>query len=108
MAHRKGSGERRCCSEIGPSRSPSNLRPALPRLWRRVRTDSVPLGTRFGSNHRTLSRLQAKDSISGERSYRYRARYLTIQEDSGRVADNTLRILAKALIAGSLMRGRLV
>src|SRR5262249_11153785 len=79
MAHREGSAERSWRCQLSASRSPPNLCPALPRLWGRVRTDSVPLGTRFGSDHRTLSRLQAEDSISGKRSYRYRANYLRLQ-----------------------------
>src|SRR5215470_11621669 len=74
MAHRKGSGKRRWHCQLSASRSPPNLCPALPRLWRRVRTDSVPLGTCFGSDHGTLSRLQAEDSISRKRSHRYRAK----------------------------------
>ena len=32
-------------------RSPPNLRPALPRLWRRARTDSIPPRTHFSSDH---------------------------------------------------------
>src|ERR1700757_2731991 len=74
MAHRKGSGKRRWYCQLSASRSTPNLCPALPRLWRRVRTDSVPLGTCFGSDHGTLSRLQAEDSISRKRSHRYRAK----------------------------------
>src|SRR5215470_12388375 len=89
LAHRKGSDERCWCCELSPSRSPPNLCPGLPRLWRRVRTDSVSLGAGFGSDDRALSRVQAEDSVSDKRSYRYRAKYLSPRKDWGRVADNS-------------------
>jgi hypothetical protein len=51
MAHRKGRGARRRCSQIGASRSSPNLCPALPRLRGRVGTDSFSAGTHFGSDY---------------------------------------------------------
>src|ERR1700686_60519 len=47
--------------------APHDLRrSALPRFGRRVGADSIPFGTRFGSNDRALAGLQTADSISGQ------------------------------------------
>jgi integrase len=48
------------------SRSSSHLRPALPWLWRRTRTDSVSARPRFGANNRAVHRKQTEASRCGE------------------------------------------
>jgi hypothetical protein len=48
------------------ARSASDLCSALPRYGRRVRTNPVSIGARFGANDRTVPWLQAANSISSQ------------------------------------------
>jgi hypothetical protein len=56
--------------QTGTSRSSSQLRAPLPRMWRRTRTDSVSAWPRLGTNDRTVHRVQAKPQRSRQRSIR--------------------------------------
>jgi len=51
-------------SEVGAARSATDLCSALSCFGRRVRADPISFGARFGASDRTLSWLQAADSIS--------------------------------------------
>ena len=64
LAHREGIRQKYRSSKVGAARSATDLCSALPRFGRRVGTDPIPFGTRFGANDRTLPWLQAADSVS--------------------------------------------
>ena len=66
LAHRKGIRQKHRSGEAGTARSAKDLCSALPRVGRRVGADPISFGTRFGANDRTISWLQAADSISGQ------------------------------------------
>jgi integrase len=55
-----------CCEirhrQVSAARSPQDLGKALPRRRRRTGADSILAGSRFNSDHRTISRLQTADS----------------------------------------------
>ena len=63
--YRKGRVARRqdVCEKIGnpedrPSRFAKVMRTILPCRWRRIGTDSIPVGTRIGTNDRALLGMQ--------------------------------------------------
>jgi len=64
LAHREGVREDHWYRQVGAARSATDLCSALPRIGRRAGADPISFGARFGANYRTLSWLQAADSIS--------------------------------------------
>ncbi|MGA2923923.1 MAG: tyrosine-type recombinase/integrase [Candidatus Sulfotelmatobacter sp.] len=64
LAHCEGIRQKHRRGEVGAPRSAEDLCSTLPRIGRRVRADPVSLGARFGTDDRTIPRLQAADSIS--------------------------------------------
>ena len=55
------------CVQSGAPRFPATLCAALPCCWRRTGIDLVPPGEYHSTDHGTLSRLQAEDSVGGKR-----------------------------------------
>jgi integrase len=64
LAHCEGIRQAHRHGEIGAARSATYLCSALPCFGRRVGADPIPFGTCLSANDRTISRLQAADSIS--------------------------------------------
>jgi len=66
LAHREGIRQEHRRGEAGAARSATDLCSALSGIGRRVGTEPICFGARFGTNDRTLPWLEAANSITGQ------------------------------------------
>ena len=68
--------------QAGTARSSAHMRETLSLGRRRTRSDSVPSGARFDSDHGTLPRMQTEAAVRRQRSARDRARFCGVSRFS--------------------------